>query len=288
MMNKFIRIVVVDNQTMLNALSDELSNDNLHRWIVSLANDVEAISHNYLVEAKFAVTSNPKAYKDTIVSNNIIDSTNKDPLKISKELHWIMKDLKSNQKVFFTSDTHFQHKNIINYCSRPWMSGVDELGNACATDEDVIKMDEDLINKWNSTVSDNDIVYHLGDFALGNRENIAKIRSKLNGKIHLVLGNHDFFHMNSKYGCKDVVDFFYKAGFDKVYDKPILFENYFVLSHEPMMFLNSNCPFVNVYGHVHDSTAFTTFSKNSCCVCVERHDYKPISFDFLKTELSSL
>ena len=50
----------------------------------------------------------------------------------------------SDRKVWFTSDTHFGHKNVIPYCNRPW--------------ETVEEMNEALINNWNSVVKENDIV----------------------------------------------------------------------------------------------------------------------------------
>ena len=55
-------------------------------------------------------------------------------------------------KVFFTSDTHFGHNNIIKYSGRPF--------------KDANHMDEMLIKNWNATVSENDEVYHLGDVSL--------------------------------------------------------------------------------------------------------------------------
>ena len=55
-------------------------------------------------------------------------------------------------KVFFTSDTHFNHTNIIQYCQRPFKS----------TDE----MNEAMIDNWNSVVGEDDTVFHLGDFSL--------------------------------------------------------------------------------------------------------------------------
>lgn len=79
--------------------------------------------------------------------------------------------------IYFVSYTHFNHKNIIDYCNRPFNS-VDEMNNV-------------LIQNWNATVSNNDIIYHLGDFALGRKDTIMEITSNLNGKKYLIRGNHD-------------------------------------------------------------------------------------------------
>ena len=57
------------------------------------------------------------------------------------------------EHTFFTSDTHFGHANIINLCNRPF--------------KDVNHMNDMLVENWNSVVSDDDTVFHLGDFALG-------------------------------------------------------------------------------------------------------------------------
>lgn len=181
-------------------------------------------------------------------------------------------------RTFFTSDTHFFHKNIIKYCKRPWFSEVDDTGVPIVSDKDVENMNASLIQLWNNVVGPEDEVWHLGDFAFGIKDvnnKIPDIVSKLNGKINLVLGNHD---------CGDI-DFFLKAGFKKVYDKPVLLENWFLLSHEPLEFINSGCPFVNVFGHVHDNQSYKTWSECGCCVCVERHDYKPVDFEKLKNKL---
>ena len=80
-------------------------------------------------------------------------------------------------KTFFTSDTHFYHTNIIEYCNRPF--------------SDVQDMNDKMINNWNSVVGPNDLVYHLGDYCFGNEQKIREINSRLNGHIVLVHGNHD-------------------------------------------------------------------------------------------------
>lgn len=80
-------------------------------------------------------------------------------------------------KHFACSDTHFGHKNIIRYCNRPF-SSVDE-------------MNEHMIMKWNSVVSDEDTVWFLGDFAFLKLEETFAIFDRLRGQIKIVPGNHD-------------------------------------------------------------------------------------------------
>ena len=77
--------------------------------------------------------------------------------------------------IFVTADDHFGHKNIVEFCDRPFFS-VDE-------------MDQTLIDNWNSVVSENDTVWHLSDFTLGDFDQARKYFSQLNGKI-FILANH--------------------------------------------------------------------------------------------------
>lgn len=79
--------------------------------------------------------------------------------------------------ILFCSDTHFHHKNVIRYSSRPFSS--------------VEEMNEALINNWNKVVNPGDTVYHLGDFALCSLTQLEKILARLNGEIHIITGNHD-------------------------------------------------------------------------------------------------
>ena len=174
------------------------------------------------------------------------------------------KDPIMTENTFFTSDTHFYHDNILKYCNRPF-SSVDE-------------MNEKLIKNWNSVVGKNDIVWHLGDFCFGRKENVSEILSKLNGKINLVMGNHDHHK----------VKFYYDVGFNRVYDRQVLINGFYILSHTPLQFLNDNCPFFNIYGHVHDSPMYNTWSKCGCCVCIERHDYKPISWKEIQNHIEKI
>lgn len=81
------------------------------------------------------------------------------------------------KKTWFTSDTHFGHANIISHCARPFGS--------------VGEMDAALIANWNAAVQPSDEVWHLGDFAFRSAKPAAWYLSRLNGRKHLVHGNHD-------------------------------------------------------------------------------------------------
>lgn len=85
-----------------------------------------------------------------------------------------------NSSVFFWADTHFNHRGILHYTSRPY--------------SDIYQMNEDLIARWNAVVlQERDVVYLLGDFAFVHRdaEDLGEIFWKLRGKKHLIVGNHD-------------------------------------------------------------------------------------------------
>ena len=157
-------------------------------------------------------------------------------------------------KTFVIADTHFGHSNIIKYCDRSFVT----------TEE----MDRQLIEKWNSVVGKDDIVYHLGDFALGNMTKVSEYRKQLKGKIFLIQGNHDGYNIRR----------YYEAGFDKVYDKPIIYQDFFILSHQPL-FVTESIPYANIYGHVHNNPEYTDYSSNTFCVSAERISYTPILFD---------
>jgi calcineurin-like phosphoesterase family protein len=84
--------------------------------------------------------------------------------------------------IWFTSDTHFGHKNIIQYCDRPY--------------DTVEEMDAELMENWNEVVAPGDEVYFLGDFSL-NFKNVRQVVPLLNGIKHLVSGNHDLCHTSN-------------------------------------------------------------------------------------------
>lgn len=88
-------------------------------------------------------------------------------------------------KVFFTSDIHFGHENVIRFDGRPFAT--------------VEEMDAELIRRWNAKVGKGDLVYVLGDFIWKTRnEDAPSLIKSLNGQIILIKGNHDRFLHNAK------------------------------------------------------------------------------------------
>lgn len=108
--------------------------------------------------------------------------------------------------VFYTSDTHFGHANILKYTDRPW-STVDE-------------MDAGLIERWNSVVGPGDTVYHMGDVIM-NMRSLDRIQY-LNGNLILMAGNHDPCWEGFRKGSQNAIRRFSDAGFSEIHTSGIL------------------------------------------------------------------
>lgn len=150
-----------------------------------------------------------------------------------------------------TSDLHIGHANIIRFCNRPF--------------EDLNDMHESIMQKYDSMPDTADtVIWNLGDVWFGKnlrnasfdvlREDVKRMRGK-HRRLKLILGNHDFQILKympvASKGFNSVKFFFEAVGFDDVYDHPILVDNRFILSHEPVpLSINSNLR--NIHGHTHD------------------------------------
>ena len=135
-----------------------------------------------------------------------------------------------NKKIYFISDTHFNHKNIIKYCNRPF--------------ENIDEMNKVLIENWNNTVTDFDTIFHLGDVALTSESEMRELIPKLKGKKILVKGNHD----------KKSNEFFRNVGFGIIPENPLkLNKEKLILSHKPLKDTEIPDGYVNVHGHIHNN-----------------------------------
>lgn len=154
-------------------------------------------------------------------------------------------------KIFLIGDTHFGHTNIIKYKNRPFKS--------------TKEMDAHMLNQWNKVVSKDDIVFHLGDFALGLSDTeYASLINRLNGKIYLIQGNHDRKGKNK----------LRKLGFADVFNKIIV--NDYILTHRPQQELGDGE--INIHGHTHTTQMYNGQYIN---VSVEAIDYTPVDIDEL-------
>lgn len=175
-------------------------------------------------------------------------------------------------KKWVISDLHFDHKNIIVYSGRPY--------------QDVEEMNVALINNWNAVVAKEDIVYFLGDFAFGHHslERDSWWLKSLNGRKFMIIGNHDMGFKAHEYKGVGVkintvelaIEYWTDVGFERVYDQPIVLDNFYILSHHPLDGVNHTQIFANIHGHTHD---VNYSGGNYFNASVENINYTPIDFD---------
>ena len=164
-------------------------------------------------------------------------------------------------QVMFTSDTHFGHANIIQYCNRPF--------------KDVEEMDAVLIDNWNEAVTPDQVVFHLGDFTFHGKRNVPNLLNRLNGRVILIQGNHD--KPSTLQHFKDVHD----IAEVKIKDR----EQLIVMCHYALRRWNHSFRGAwHIYGHSH-GTLDTDWYKKTCDIGVDSWGYKPVSFHQLQKEM---
>lgn len=163
-------------------------------------------------------------------------------------------------EVFSIGDTHFGHKNIINFTKtkpfRPF-ANIDEHN-------------EEIIKRWNAIVTNKDTVYHLGDFCFGARN--IYLAGRLNGNKKLVLGNHDMYDIEQ-----------YKLYFTKIYGA-CQYQN-LILTHIPVHTNQLEHRFImNIHGHLHTDNVVDKHGKKDWRyfnVSCEQINLTPIPFDII-------
>lgn len=170
---------------------------------------------------------------------------------------------------FVTADTHFFHKNILKY--QP-----DERPFA-----DIEEMNETIIDNWNSMVNKNDLVYHLGDVGFASTAKLIPLIERLNGRIFLVIGNHDGGGARSARvkhlfeWQKDYYALKYKG-------------EYIVMFHYPIHSWNrQHYGSFHFYGHTHGSIPYTV-KGYSMDVGMDTNNCFPYNLDDLLDYLKSI
>lgn len=172
--------------------------------------------------------------------------------------------------IYFTSDLHFGHRNVIIFDRRPFAS--------------VEEMDETLISNWNKKVTDEDLVYILGDISWYKDDKTCEIFERLNGRKVLIKGNHDRVHGKIKKYFEEIAD----------YKEITLSGNrHIVLCHYPIVCFNRHqYGSYMFYGHVHNSFEWE-ITKNHQKELLQQldthcnmfnvgtmiHNYEPVTFE---------
>lgn len=136
----------------------------------------------------------------------------------------------SGQNIFFTADTHFGDVQVLKFSARPFAS--------------VAEMDQYLIKRWNETVPEDGIVFHLGDISSYGAEKTKAILDQLHGKIYLILGNHDINRIHNSF--IDRFEAIEQQMFIQVEDRKIW------LNHYPFLAYGGYYKsYWQLFGHIH-------------------------------------
>jgi calcineurin-like phosphoesterase family protein len=170
----------------------------------------------------------------------------------------------SQQRVFFTADTHLGHNRIIEYCKRPFTSHED--------------MEEVMLERFNKVLRRGDLLFHLGDVCWSSYD-LARFFGKLNtNQVHLVLGNHDGKKLS------EYEKHFVWVGQMK---KIIVSGMPLALCHYPMRsWLAKAHGGYHLYGHCHG--AVEPGLDRSMDVGVDTHDYSPWAWEEIHERLKDL
>lgn len=191
---------------------------------------------------------------------------------------------KVGQKVFFTSDLHVGHRNILNFCHRPF--------------SDIQAMSEGLIANWNRVVGEDDIVFDLGDmFWWDSRHDVKRFVEKLNGHIYKIPGNHDM-------DCKKLFELCDPEKVTVLDDNAVVWVSYpgqksieIWLSHFPLAtWPHWTHGSLNLFGHIHSGPLSgcsvdipggdLILKKGQYDVGADNNDYTPIDLQEICKKVS--
>lgn len=180
------------------------------------------------------------------------------------------------RNIFFISDFHLFHNNVLKFDSRPFV--------------DLDEMHTVIQDNWNNTVGKNDIVIYLGDLSFARRDDqkiVTEIVSKLNGTIHFVLGNHDKIDDIKKHGKFESIQDYLEVRIVHMIDKGDgvkRTESTFICMHYPIYSWNKkHHGTYMVHGHCHgnlhhgEDAEFYTNRRVIDVGCM-LHDYNPVSY----------
>lgn len=164
--------------------------------------------------------------------------------------------------IFYSSDAHLRHDNIIKYCNRPFKH----------SDE----MNEVLIDNWNAVVKPNDIVRYLGDFSLAGPEKAMQYRYRMNGIWELFLqGNHDRSTLLAEGPnlAATIIRGKHTSWTGLFHDKQKV-----ILSHYPPVKIKAEN--IYLFGHTHQSVPIADKNHNNIInIGIDAWKYYPVSWE---------
>jgi len=187
-------------------------------------------------------------------------------------------ELKQGQRLWFTSDTHYNHINICRATTR-W-TDADSVTRDFASLE---KMNETLVSNINKHVQQDDILIHLGDWSFGGFESIKEFRDRIICQnIHLILGNHDHHIERNKDDIQSIfssvsqyLDLEVRRWIGK--EKEHL---RFICMHYPIASWNGmNDEVIHLHGHVHLPKHLRVSAGKAMDVGVDGNNLEPIDLD---------
>ncbi len=158
--------------------------------------------------------------------------------------------LNKGQRLWFTSDTHYNHANICSATTK-WTDPV-----TCREFKTLEHMNAHLVGNINECVGQDDILFHLGDWSFGGFEQIQKFRDQIVCKnIHIVTGNHDHHIENNRENCQSLfssVNKYVELNVKWNVGTNLQNEATFVLMHFPIASWNNMARgTIHLHGHVH-------------------------------------
>jgi calcineurin-like phosphoesterase family protein len=193
----------------------------------------------------------------------------------------IEKSLTKNNNVFFISDLHFGHKNILKYSPNTRAPVVDtlihnDLGVYSNIDNQINIHDEYIVYCWNNTVKENDVVFVLGDITLSCIAKSEELLSRLNGKIICIPGNHDSKKHIRRFSQLDNVEYIFDDAGRIIKTIKIPIKNYeLVLCHYNNNLKNYNGwdksfdDKILIHGHLHSENDINIKKTNTIEVCID-------------------
>lgn len=171
----------------------------------------------------------------------------------------------TQQNIWFFSDPHYFHKNVIKFCNRPFLS--------------VEQMNYTMLERYNEKVKPQDIVYFLGDFSFGTVEQTEEILKQLNGNIHFCRGNHDR-PLNNLH--KYFVSVFDLKTISIKDDDAINGIQHIQLCHYPLLsFDRQHYGSWMLHGHQHNNIPFDPLVRR-VDVGVDKWNFYPVSYEEIK------